>query len=199
MNGIKPPLRQFNRDDGDIDDLVEELEKIYQVDFGSPEAQDVNSVDELHEYITERIEFPDESTGICLSAVTFYRVRKALVRLTERTDLRPKTELKDLIQGFNERVALKKFWQDLENITGLKMPQLVYWFQRRFPWFGPEIPESCQTVGDLANMAFAFNYRALARERASYRRSDVRKSLWLILGDWHPWEKQRITGATRFH
>lgn len=198
MDQCKPPLKKFSRDPGDVGDLVLDLEKIFQVVFDDPEAEKVSNVGELYEYIMKRIEFPDKSSDICLSAVAFHRVKKAMIRLVGKADFTPRTELKDITQEISEGGMLKKFWYDLEITAGLKLPQLVYEFQWRFPWSGPRIPESCETVGDLANMAFAFNYRALSREYASYRKSDVWKSLGLILEDWHPCEKHEITQTTSF-
>jgi len=103
-------------------ELFEAIEDSFGVDLGDYHKICGMTVRELAEIISKKANYPTKET--CLSAVAFYRLRRAFESLfgIPRTAIRPATSVGDLLPWDNRTTR----WQMLQEHLGLTLPQLQF-------------------------------------------------------------------------
>ena len=106
----------------DTCELLATIEDSFGIRFPDYEAALGKSVWELAEYISNASEYPKADR--CLSAVAFYRLRRAFRELfdTPRDMIRPATSLDILLPWSSRRVR----WRRLQHQLDLALPALTY-------------------------------------------------------------------------
>jgi hypothetical protein len=101
-------------------DLFAAIEDSFGVDLGNYHELAGISVGELADKISALAKYPDENA--CLSAVAFFRLRKALTEQfgLPRSAIRPTTSLYELLPWASRRTR----WRLLEKHLGLEQPSL---------------------------------------------------------------------------
>lgn len=102
-------------------ELILELEESFNISFSDEEASRMLTVGECYEAILKKL--PSHEEKFCLSAVTFYKVRKALMSAVDltRSEIRPATDLASLIPAKERR----KVWRDMKSSLQLRLPSLA--------------------------------------------------------------------------
>lgn len=105
----------------DTRDLFEAMEASFGVELGDYDLLCGMTVQALAERICEKGSY--SAGNVCLSSVSFYRLRRAFVQVfgVPRERIRPSTLLRDLVP-WRERRTL---WRSIEETTGWSMPRLI--------------------------------------------------------------------------
>ena len=100
-------------------ELVMNVEEAFDIQIDDSDAEHIQTVGELHDYIVVRITMA--RTGTCLTASTFYKIRNGLhdCGVTER--FAPSSKLAE----FFPRTDRREFWVKLQESTELRFPNLV--------------------------------------------------------------------------
>jgi hypothetical protein len=114
--------KELNEVGEDTWELFAAIEQSFAVDLGDYYALAGISVGELAETIRELAHYPAEES--CLSAVAFYRLRRAFEALfnVPRTSIRPATPVGKVMPWRHRRAQ----WRRLEEHLGLTVPGLKY-------------------------------------------------------------------------
>jgi hypothetical protein len=106
----------------DTCELLATIEDSFGVEFGEYHALLGMTIRELADYIRKEADYPTAEK--CLTAVTFYRLRRAFRTLfdTPRTAIRPATSVGDLLPWNSRRTQ----WRTLQTHLGLTLPSLNY-------------------------------------------------------------------------
>lgn len=107
-----------------IVELVMEIEEAFALKIPDRSASQMVTVGDVYEFILANTVVPP-TAAVCLSAVTFYRLRRAARALGQQERLRPRDETKQWLPARQRR----SFWASLANRAQLKLPPL-----RRPPW-----------------------------------------------------------------
>lgn len=112
--------------------LVMEIEEAFDLTIPDQEAEKIQTIGQAYHYILARLDGPVDGTAGCLSAATFYFLRRKLMGCLriERRRIRPASALEDLIPAANRRVH----WHRLQESLGWKLPDLL-----RPDWVGQAI------------------------------------------------------------
>lgn len=105
--------------DGDELDVVRAVEEALGVTFAQDELSDVRSMGDLHQVLVRKLN-ATTSRRICLSSVTFYRLRRALRACGIEGKVTPSADIAALTQSLRDP-ALRKA---LERESGLRLPGL---------------------------------------------------------------------------
>jgi acyl carrier protein len=107
----------------DTVELVMEIEEAFDITIPDQEAEKIQTIGQAYHYILARLDGPVDGTARCLSAATFYRLRRKLMGCLriERRRIRPASALEDLIPAANRRVH----WHRLRESLGWKLPDLL--------------------------------------------------------------------------
>lgn len=107
-------------DGEDASDLLRVIQESFGIEFTTDELAGSETVSQLSECISKRLT-PSER---CLSAVVFYRLRRAFIDLfkSSRAMIRPDASLSELLPWIDRR----KRWRDLQARSGLALPRLVW-------------------------------------------------------------------------
>lgn len=212
--------------DGDEIYLVRTVEESFGIKFAVPDLERVVDVGELHDLILKAIPTKGRSNGPCLTAVAYYRLRRAIASSYPAVTLSPASRLAEIVPPFR-RARLVKEW---ERETGLTLSALHLGFlgvgcviaavlaipaatimaswvvflsmiaaSVLMGWPAARVFPgfSSETVGELAKRAVAFNIAKLSRAHASLRPKDVWDALVLICQYVAP-RKGQIGPRTRF-
>ena len=100
-----------------IEDLIPEIEKMYNFTFENEELLNVKNFNEFSELIIERIDL--ENVESCTTQQAFYKLRKSISELGifEKNKLKTETELKEIFPRKNRREIVK----NLEEKIGFKL------------------------------------------------------------------------------
>lgn len=104
-------------DEWDPVDIVEAIEKAFDVDFSAPQAESIRTVGDAYDLLLKKIP-SDENNRKCASAMAFYRLRRALAKEQDGQKLTHSSIVAPLGNG-----SAKRFFRDLEQKTGLNLPQ----------------------------------------------------------------------------
>jgi hypothetical protein len=107
--------------DDDLDgvEVVRDLERIFGVKLWNDEAERISTVGNFHELLLRKIP-PNAADQKCASAMTFYRLRRALGQLGYGQNLTPASDIRIL-----ERGRTKTNFKKLEMESGLDLPNPV--------------------------------------------------------------------------
>src|SRR5262245_32632524 len=104
-------------DDFDPIDMLEAIEKAFEVDFSDPQAESIRTVGDAYDLLLGKIP-PDEENRKCASAIAFYRLRQALGDEHDRKKLKPASVLAP-----PKTISVKQFFRELEQKTKLNLPR----------------------------------------------------------------------------
>jgi hypothetical protein len=104
--------------DGDEIDLVEDIERAFDVAFSNREAATVQTVGDLYDLLLLKLP-PNDADRKCASAMTFYRLHRALHDMGYAESLTPASPIAFL----DERNTWRAF-KGLEEASGLQLPRL---------------------------------------------------------------------------
>jgi hypothetical protein len=104
--------------DDDLDgvELVQNLEKAFEIQIADSEAESILTVGQLYDLLLQKIP-ANESNRKCASAMAFYRLKRALKGLGYEAPS-PSTGL-SFLEGRGAKISFKK----LEHETGLRLPR----------------------------------------------------------------------------
>jgi len=107
--------------DDDLDgvEVVRDLERIFDIKVSNEEAERIFTVGEFHDLLLSKFP-PNEADKKCATAMTFYRIRRALRRLGYGDRVTPGFDMRLL-----ERGRTKSNLMRLEAESGLRMPGTV--------------------------------------------------------------------------
>lgn len=106
----------------DTVELVMEMEETFGITIPDKEAERIQTVGQAYRYILAHLGEPPLPQPGCLSAATFYRLRRQLMGSlrVERNRIRPDSALDDLIPEPDRQTA----WRQLEEGLGWRLPKL---------------------------------------------------------------------------
>jgi hypothetical protein len=99
-------------------ELVRCVENEFAIYLSDEELSDIHTVGNLHNLLVQKL----GATPDCLSARTFYQLRKAMVAVlgVARGTVRPTSFLDDIF----DKKRIRAQWEELERESGLKLPKL---------------------------------------------------------------------------
>lgn len=103
----------------DIVELVMEIEEAFSITIPDEEAARMVTVGDVFDYIVARTSIPRDNS-ICLTAVTFYSLRRAATTLGAPQRLRPHDSTLAILPDHNRQ----KFWSRLQTLSELHLPSL---------------------------------------------------------------------------
>lgn len=113
---------RYNRNDMGLDvvELIMRVEETFEIEIGDEEASELITVGQLYTCILGKLGLSPSDR--CLSSVAFYRVRRALMGLSDvpRHSIRPSTETEVLLPHGKR----KQHWDYVARMTGSKLPDL---------------------------------------------------------------------------
>ncbi len=104
-------------EDDDID-ILKHIEVVFGVTFSNAEPAQCETVGMLHELLAAKLDASEDRRPACFTAVTFYRLRRALHAVTGASGIGPKTRLDDLFPRGKIGSAAKV----LKEHTGMELP-----------------------------------------------------------------------------
>ena len=99
-------------------ELVMDVEESFEISIPDEKAQDIVTVGDLFEFVKSRAKRAPART--CLTAATFYDVKRALRDRGISQRFGPSTHLADILPSGERR----SFWNSLGNGMQLKLPEL---------------------------------------------------------------------------
>jgi acyl carrier protein len=103
----------------DAVELVLEIEEAFSIKIPDEEAEKLLTVGEVFDYILANTAVAKEP-AVCLTAATFYAIRKSAKKLGITGRLHPRDSIWAILPS-SERVS---FWSQLQQATKLKLPSL---------------------------------------------------------------------------
>lgn len=103
----------------DAVELMMEVEETFAIKVMDDDAVEMRTVGDLYRYILQHMP-PEKTARICLSAVTFYRLRQAFKKLGGVARLRPRDAITMLLPQRGRR----RFWSELQQTANLSLPPL---------------------------------------------------------------------------
>jgi acyl carrier protein len=102
-------------------ELVIEAEECFGIKITDEEASEIITVGDLYECVMSRL--PAVESRRCLSAATFYRLRRGLIAGFggERGSIRPSSSMDQIVPERGRRAA----WRDLAGGLGWRLPELA--------------------------------------------------------------------------
>jgi acyl carrier protein len=128
-------------------ELVLEAEESFGISLADDDVVRIVTVGQFYDAIMG--ELPCPKKGLCLSAVTFYRLRQALLAVTgrQREDICPKTFVEVLIPRGQRKAA----WIKMQRCSGLRFPHLCLQ-----TWAFLALPACLVLIGVIGIFAFAW-------------------------------------------
>ncbi len=107
----------------DTVELVMRIEETFDITIPDAEAEKIQTIGQLYHYLLARFHGEERVTSRCLSAATFYGLRRGLMRSfrTPRREVRPESALETLIPAMGRRSE----WKRLGEKLGWELPALV--------------------------------------------------------------------------
>ncbi len=107
----------------DTVELVMTIEETFDITIPDADAEKIQTVGHLYYYILSKFHSEERETSRCLSAATFYRLRRGLMRSfrVPRREVRPPSEMETLIPAMDR----KSEWKRLGERLGWELPALV--------------------------------------------------------------------------
>lgn len=105
----------------DTVELVLEVEEEFGIKIPDQDSEAIQTVGDLHRYISHQLGGGEKKLGICFSAICFYRIRRALRALGGPGLIRPGDKTDCLLPDHQRR----SFWKKFEQAAGLRLPALV--------------------------------------------------------------------------
>lgn len=103
----------------DAVELLMDVEESFDIRIPEVDAQEMTTVGELYDFILSKTEQADSET--CLSARTFYDIKRALRSQGIDHRFKPSTQLSEVLPQSDRRA----FWDGLAASTQMRLPRLV--------------------------------------------------------------------------
>ena len=100
-------------------ELVLEVEEHFSIKIPDKDASKFETVGALYDYVVEHTSIVT-SSSTCLSAATFYALRRATRALGFRGRLRPRDSTANVLPDVEQR----EYWSQLQKLSNLKLPDL---------------------------------------------------------------------------
>ena len=109
----------------DIEDLIPEIEKMYNFTFENHELENVTNFDQFAELIIEKIDL--ENVESCTTQQAFYKLRKSISELgiLEKNKLNTETKLKEIFPRKNRREIVKSLEENIGFKLNIINPPLI--------------------------------------------------------------------------
>lgn len=104
--------------DGDDLDILYGIEDAFDVTIEDAEAQQLLTLGDLHQLLSKKLNADSGRHSICTTAISFYRLRRALANITGQRNIRPSTPLSKML----DRKKYGSMAPQIEQQTGLKLP-----------------------------------------------------------------------------
>lgn len=118
----------------DTVELVMKVEETFDLTIPDEEAEKILTLGDLYRFVLDRLEQPADGPSRCLSAQTFYRLRRHLMGgfRVERRRIRPASELAELFPEASRRAD----WSRLGASMGWELPPLLppKWVESAGDW-----------------------------------------------------------------
>lgn len=196
--------------DGDELYLIRRIEGAFAVKFGDGELRRFLTVGDLFDVLSRRLGATHKRRSVCLSAVAFYRLRRALVQCGSSKRAAIATDLNAMLG----RKGLGQKWADVTAAASLKLPPLELtdgssrlqqivmtagaamslWYWSFWPIalaitcsvllgtiLPRQNPKPYSTLGGLTEHVRTFNFGAISREYGVVHPTDVWNSLQVVL------------------
>jgi hypothetical protein len=196
--------------DGDDVDVLYAIEEAFGVRISEAEALRCETVGQLFDIVSSKLNIPDVRHLRCPTALAFFRLRAALRRLGHVHRMRTKTDLRTIFRAH----GAKRLHVSLSREAALKLPALELhpasttalalmmacgvafslWFGSWLPLLGSAvlavilgfvlpktIPQRIASLGDFAADCAVWNYGRLSEQAGGARRGDVWKALTTIV------------------
>ncbi|MFZ5671979.1 MAG: hypothetical protein ACOZAM_03340 [Pseudomonadota bacterium] len=118
MNEATP---SYVPDPEDVEDFLKSLEEAFDIRFVQSDANKLRTVGGLFEVLRLRMGTTSDRRRRCLSAVSFYRLRKAVADATGMA-VRPRTAISDVFPAKSPASRVRA----LGERTGLRLPRVAY-------------------------------------------------------------------------
>ncbi|MBC7557526.1 MAG: hypothetical protein H7195_11260 [Chryseobacterium sp.] len=113
----------INSDPLDIEDLLTKVEKSFDIKFVDNEFVDVKTFGELSDRIIDKINL--ENSDSCTTQQAFYKLRKAMLKVTDYGNIKSETLLSELFPKQNRISKIKKLEDNLGFKIGILEPKLI--------------------------------------------------------------------------
>lgn len=168
---------------GDVE-LVMEMEKLYGIAMDGKRLEKVMNAGDLFDYLVELVGADDDRRQVCLTAATYYRLRRGLEALAGKPlRLTPDTDVAELIGDLSGDRPVKELWQELGSAAKLALPDLYLGLCRRFPWIVTKIGPNDKRLAGLTRHTAALNHARLAREYGQNNITDLWNSFRRLLAE----------------
>lgn len=183
-NDAKAVLENVDLDSmGDVE-LVMELEKLYGITMDNSRLQQVANAGDLFDYLVELVGADDDRRRVCLTAATYYRLRRGLEALAGGPlKPTPDTDVAALIGDLAGDRPVTELWLELGAAAKLALPELYLGLHRRFPWFAMKIGPDDRRLAGLTKHTAALNHARLAREYGQNNIGDLWNSFRRLLAE----------------
>ncbi|MCZ6839058.1 MAG: hypothetical protein O7G13_07260 [Alphaproteobacteria bacterium] len=104
--------------DGDDVEILEGVEATFDVKISDDEAPSLYTLGDLYDLLVSKLNASDSRRSICLTAASFYRLRRALTELTGVKDISPRTQLDSIFPNGKIGQAAKQ----IEHHTKMRLP-----------------------------------------------------------------------------
>lgn len=215
-----------NLDSEDVDDLLEKIEKSFDIKFGDTELMHINTLGELFDHIVNKIHI--ENSDDCTTQQAFYKLRNAI---SETFDIDYKIIQTDLqLNNFLPRKKRSEKIRDLENylefnlnilrpphwVTNILLVLLLIsiiglFFKWQYGFLGIFVSFGClwfsnnigkeldvQTVGQLAEKITRENYLKSRRNPKTVNKKEIEKILTEWFSNHLGLDKSKLTRDAKF-
>jgi acyl carrier protein len=155
-------------------ELVMRIEEAFKIEIHDRDAEKIQTVGDLCDYVLIRLDVCGETASRCLSALAFFRFRRELIscfRIPRRA-VRPESPLNSLIPAINRRAE----WRRLEKSLGWELPGLL-----RPDWVGATAFGLILVCPSIALLASYFSANAAPQAMLSWLFTSVVLAAFLII------------------
>ena len=119
------PKKLDNYEVENIEDLIPEIEKMYNFTFENDELENVTNFKQFAELIIEKIDL--ENVESCTTQQAFYKLRKSISELgiLEKNKLNTETKLKEIFPRKNRREIVKSLEENIGFKLNIINPPLI--------------------------------------------------------------------------
>ena len=119
------PKKLDNYEVENIEDLIPEIEKMYNFTFENDELENVTNFKQFAELIIEKIDL--ENVESCTTQQAFYKLRKSISELgiLEKNKLNTETKLKEIFPRKNRRQIVKSLEENIGFKLNIINPPLI--------------------------------------------------------------------------
>ena len=119
------PKKLDNYEVENIEDLIPEIEKMYNFTFENDELENVTNFNQFAELIIEKIDL--ENVESCTTQQAFYKLRKSISELgiLEKNKLNTETKLKEIFPRKNRREIVKSLEENIGFKLNIIKPPLI--------------------------------------------------------------------------